>query len=165
MKKVILLLGLVLTVAVWYALEASETARVKKAFNQAAVAFRKDGTEAAYTSLSKSRALAALVGSECRLEIPERNYVSAMAGSDLAREIALFRAQSTRIKVAFEDLSVQLVDETTAQATCDFFYSGDADPLGFLGRDARALEATLKKAPGSGNWRFAHVRLMPILRK
>lgn len=164
MKKIALVLVL-LSVICWFMLGRSEASRVKKTFDKAAEALEKEGVESPYASMAKVRTLVALVGAECRLEVPERNYVSSVAGQDLAREIALFRTQSTRIKVAFEDLSVQIVDDATAQATCDFFYGGDAAPLGFSGRDARALEATLKKDSDSGNWRFVRVRLLPILAK
>ena len=76
MKKIIMLLILAAGAAAWYVMGTSDTARVRKTFAKAVSAFRKDGTESAYTALAKSRTLAELIGPVCRLEIPERNYVS-----------------------------------------------------------------------------------------
>ena len=70
---------------------------------------------------------------------------------------------SVALKVAFEDMKVKVFENSTAEVTCDFFYTGDDFDLSV--RDARALDATLRKDPESGRWRFARVRLSNIIEK
>ena len=62
-----------------------------------------------------------------------------------------------------EDISVKFTDKTTAEVSCDFFYKGD--DFGWSVRDARVLDATLRKDRESGRWRFARARLSNILEK
>jgi len=156
---------LALAAAAWYLLGGGEERRVRRAFDRAEQAMLKEGPEVAFAGLAKGRALAALVADGgCRLEIPERQVALTLSGADLPRQFAAFRMQSAAIRVAFEDLAVTFPDPGTAEVSCDFFYSGDSDMLGFLGRDARALDATLRKDAASGDWKFARVALSPIVR-
>ena len=165
MRKLVALIALAAVATGWHVLWNTEARRVRRTFARAGEALRKEGPELPFAALAKGRALAALVAPGCRLEIPEREVAWTLSAEDLPRQAAAFRAQSASIRVAFEDLEVTFPDEGTAQATCDFFYDGQMEPLGFEGRDARALEATLEKDAESGGWRFRRVRLAAIVRR
>ena len=165
-KKLLVLVALAAVAAAWHLLGDAEARRVRRIFGRAEQALRKEGPEVPFAGLAKGRILAGLVADGgCRLEIPERSFAQALGGEDLPRQFAAFRMQSQTIRVAFEDLAVTFPGDGTAKASCDFFFSGDSDLLGFLGRDARALDATLRKDPASGDWKFVHVVLSPIVRR
>lgn len=166
MKKLSVLVVLAAAAAAWWLLANPEERRVRRAFDRAAQALLKEGPEVPFAGLAKGKALAGLVAAGgCRLEIPERQFAQTLGGEDLPRHFAAFRMQSRTIHVAFEDLAVTFPGDGTAQASGDFFYAGDSDALGFLGRDARALDATLTKDAASGDWKFVRVVLSPIVRR
>ena len=166
MKKCLLLVVLLLAVAGWLLLEKSDERRVRKTFAIAESALCKEGSELPFKTLGAARTLADLIEPGCRLEIPERKFSVKLEGDDLTQQLAAFRRQSTEFAVSFEDLNVVFLDKTTAQVSCDFFFRGDSEAIGLIvGRDARALDATLHWDQENGKWRFAHVRLQPILEK
>lgn len=166
MKKCLLLVVVLLAVAGWFLLEMSDERRVRKTFAIAESALCKEGSELPFKTLGAARALADLIEPGCRLEIPEQKFSVKLEGNDLTQQLAMFRRQSTAFAVSFEDLNVVFPDKTTAQVSCDFFFRGDSSAIGLIaGRDARALDATLHWDEKGGTWRFAHVRLLPILVK
>lgn len=166
MKKYLILIALAAAVAGWFLLEMSDERRVRKTFAVVESALCKEGSESPFKTLGAARTLAELVEPGFRLEIPEQKFSVKFEGSDLTQQIAAFRRQSTTFAVSFEDLNVVFTDKMTAQVSCDFFFHGDSNAIGLIaGRDARALDATLHWDEESGKWRFAHVRLQPILVK
>ena len=161
-----LLFFLVLAAAVlvgWHFLSASDESRVKETFKAMSAALDKNGNELHLETLGKARRVAALVEPGCTVEVPGKTFTLANSASDMARQIASFHMMAASLHVTFEDVSVTFTDKTTAETTCDFFYNGN--DLGWSVRDARALEATLRKDPDSGRWRFARVRVVNIIEK
>ncbi len=161
---------LVLAAAVfagWYFLLPSEEARVKETFAKMASALDKGGTESTFDALAKARNAVALVEPGCTFELADgensKKFTLSNVAADITQNVVAFRMKAGTMMVAFEDLKVKFSDKTTAEASCDFFYKGD--DFGFAVRDARALDATLRKDPESGRWRFARVRVSNIVEK
>ena len=158
MKRAISFLA-VLAVAVggWYLLRPSKEEVVKKAFVKAAAALEKDGTEKAFDALAKARALASIADPQCVFEFKGRKFQLSHERTDVTERIASLRNMSAHIHVEFGDVSVSFPASNTAEATCRFAYAGE--DLGISLRDARDVEATLRKDGDSGKWRFSHVKL------
>ncbi len=157
---------LVLAAAVfagWYFLLPSEEARVKETFAKMASALDKGGTESTFDALAKARNAVALVEPGCTCEAFGQTHTLSKTASDMTGRVVAFRNMAANMHFAFEDISVKFTDKTTAEVTCDFFYKGD--DFGWSVRDARVLDATLRKDPESGRWRFARVRLSNIIEK
>ena len=167
-KAVLIVLALAAAVACgWYFLWPSEEARVRKSFKEVAAALEKDGSEANMDSVRKARHAAAFVEPGCTFELAigedTQKFTLSKVAADITQQVVVYRMNVSRIHMSFEDLKVALTDKNTAEAACDFFYEGEG--FGWGGRDARTLEATLRKDPESGRWRFARVRLSNIIEK
>jgi len=160
------LVGLVLALAAfagWYFLVPSEESRVRETFKSMSAAIDKNGTEPNLEALGKARRAVALVEPGCTLEAFGKTFTLSKVGADITQQVVAFRVMASHIHVSFEDVSVAFTDKATAEVTCDFFYTGD--DFGWSVRDARALDATLRKDPASGRWRFARVRVSNIIEK
>ena len=142
--------------AAWFLLVPSQEARVKKAFAQTAATLEKSGREPPLDAMGKARALAELAEAQCVLEYDGASFTLAQERSAMASRIATLRNMSSRIHVAFKDVSVSFPDSATAEASCGFVFEGD--DLGTGVRDARSIEAVLHKDGESGKWRFSRVR-------
>ena len=163
-NKVLVILALVAAVFVgWYVFSPSEEARVKETFKKMAAALDKSGTEPNLEALGKARRAVALVEPGCTFEAFGRKITLSKASSDVTQRVVAFRMMAATMHFAFEDISVAFTGDSTAEVTCDFFYTGDDFDLSV--RDARAMEAIMRKDPESGRWRFAHVRLSNIIEK
>jgi len=147
----------------WHLLSPSEEARVSDAFKAMSAALDKRGSETHFDAIGKARRAVALVEPGCTVEAFGKTFALSKAAPDVTQQIVAFRMMAANLCVSFEDVSVAFTDETTAEASCDFFYAGD--DFGWSVRDARALDATLRKDSGSGRWRFARVRLSSIIEK
>ena len=164
MNKIIVVLVLAAAVvAGLYILWPSEEARVKKTFAKVSAALDKNGTEPNLEALGKARRAVALVEPGCTFEAIGRTFTLSKSVPDITQQVVAFRVMAANLHVAFEDIAVKFTDKSTAEASCDFFYKGD--DFGWSVRDARALDATLRKDPESGRWRFARVRLSNIIEK
>ena len=168
MNKLLVILVLVAAVAVgWYFLSSSEESRVRETFAKMEAALEKSGAESNFKAIEKARHAVALVEPGCTFELVDdegtKKFALSTVVSDITQKLVALRMKAGAMKVSFEDLKVTLTDKTTAEAACDFFYKGD--DFGLAVRDARALEATLRKDPESGRWRFAHVRVSNIIEK
>ena len=164
MNKILIVLVLAaLAFAGWYFLSPSEEARVKETFAKMSAALDKDGNEPNLESIGKARRAVALVEPGCTCEAFGKTYTLSKNVPDITQQVVAFRAMASHLHLSFEEIAVKFTDATTAEATCDFFYKGD--DFGWSVRDARVLDATLRKDPDSGRWRFARVRLSNILEK
>ena len=164
MNKIFVILVLAAAVfAGWYFLWPSEEAHVKETFSKMAAALDKSGTESTFDALGKARRAVALVEPGCTCEAFGKTFTLSKNASDITPHVVAFRNMAANMHFAFEDISVTFTDKATAQTTCDFFYKGD--DFGWAVRDARELDATLRKDPDSGRWRFARVRLSNIIEK
>ena len=167
-KSVLIVLALLASAAwCWYFLWPSDEARVKETFKEVAAALEKNGSEANMDSVRKAKRAVAFVEPGCTFELAvgedAKRFTLSQAAADITQQVVAYRMNVSRIHMSFEDLKVALTDKNTAEAACDFFYEGDG--FGWGGRDARTLEATLRKDPESGRWRFARVRLSNIIEK
>ena len=164
MNKIIAILMLVAAVAVgWYFLSPSEEARVKETFTKMAAALGKSGGETTWEAIGKAQRAVALVEPGCTCEAFGKTYALSKNVPDITQRVVAFRNLAAQMHFAFEDISVKITGGDTAEVTCDFFYRGD--DFGFAVRDARAMDATLRKDPESGGWRFVRVRLSDIIEK
>ncbi len=168
LKVVLVVLALMVSVAwVWFFLWPSDEARVKETFSEVAAALEKDGSEANMDSIQKAKRAVAFVEPGCTFELAvgeeSTRFTLSKVAADITQQVVAYRMNVSRVHMSFEDLKVTLTDSNTAEAVCDFFYEGDG--FGWGGRDARTLEATLRKDPESGRWRFARVRLSNIIEK
>ena len=163
---VILVLGAAVAVG-WYFLSPSEESRVRETFAKMEAALEKNGAESNFKAIEKARHAVALVEPGCTFELADgensKKFTLSNVAADITQNVVAFRMKAGTMMVAFEDLKVKFSDKTTAEASCDFFYKGD--DFGFAVRDARALDATLRKDPESGRWRFARVRVSNIVEK
>lgn len=164
MNKILIVLVLAaLAFAGWYFLSPSEEARVKETFAKMSAALDKDGNEQNLESIGKARRAVALVEPGCKVEAFGKTFTLPTAVPDITQQVVAFRTMATHLHLSFEDISVKFTDKTTAEVSCDFFYKGD--DFGWSVRDARVLDATLRKDRESGRWRFARARLSNILEK
>ena len=163
-NKILAILALAAAVfAGWYFLWPSEEARVKETFKNMAAALDKSANEPSLEAIGKARRAVALVEPGSTFEAFGKSITLSMNVPDITQRVIAFRTMAANMHFAFEDISVKFTDKTTAEATCDFFYKGD--DFGWAVRDARALDATLRKDPESGRWRFARARLSNIIEK
>lgn len=164
MNKIIVILVLVAAVvAGLYILWPSDEARVRSALKEIAAALDKSGNESTTEAIGKAQRAAALVEPGSTFEAFGNSITLSTDKSDITQRIVTFRNMAANMHFDFEDISVRLSGDDRAVVTCDFFYTGDN--FGWSMRDARALEASLRKDPQSGRWRFAHVRLSNIIEK
>lgn len=164
MNRILVIAALVAAVfAGWYFLLPSEEARVKETFAKASATLEKNGSEPNLEAIGKARRVVALVEPGCSVEAFGKTFTLSTAVPDITQQVVAFRMMAENIHVAFEDISVKFTDKMTAEASCDFFYNGS--DFGWSVRDARVLDATLRKDPESGRWRFARARLSNILEK
>ena len=163
-NKILVILALAAVVfAGWYFFLPSDEARVKETFKDMAAALDKSGNEPSLEAIGKARRAVALVEPGCTCEAFGKTFTLSKNVSDITQRVVAFRTMAANMHFAFEDISVKFTDKTTAEVTCDFFYTGD--DFGFAVRDARALDATLRKDSKSGRWRFARARLSDIIEK
>lgn len=164
MKKALLVVvAAAIAAATWYVLSPSDEARVKQAFKDVAAALDKSGDEPKLDSIGRARRAVALVEPGATFEAFDKRFTLSKSVPDITQKVVAFRAMSTHLHLSFEDIAVKFTDDSTAEVTCDFFYTGD--DFGWSVRDARALDATLRKDPDSGRWRFWRVRLSSIIEK
>lgn len=164
MNKILVVLVLAaLALAGWFILSPSEEARVKETFANMSAALEKSGTEPNLEAIGKARRAVALVEPGCTVEAFGKTFTLSTAVPDITQQVVAFRTMATHLHLSFEDISVKFTDKTTAEVSCDFFYKGD--DFGWSVRDARILDATLRKDRESGRWRFARARLSNILEK
>ena len=168
MNKLLVVLALAAAVAAgWYFFFPSDEARVRETFKKMEAALEKDGAETNFKAIEKARHAVALVEPGCTFELVDgentRTFTLSNVAADITQSLVAFRMKAGILKVAFEELKVKFSDRTTAEVSCDFFYKGD--DFGWAVRDARALEATLRKDSESGRWRFARVRVLNIVEK
>ena len=163
-KKIVVVLVLAAAVfAGWHFLSPSEESRVKETFAKMAAALDKSGNEPSFEAIGKARRAVALVEPGCTCEAFGKTFTLSRSAPDITQRVVAFRTMAANMHFAFEDISVKFTGDDTAEVTCDFFYKGDDFDLSV--RDARALDATLRKDPESGRWRFARVRLTNIIEK
>ena len=163
-NKILVILALAAVVfAGWYFFLPSDEARVKETFKNMAAALDKSGNEPSFEAIGKARRAVALVEPGCTFEAFDKKFALSKSVPDITQQVVAFRVMAANLHVAFEDVAVKFTDKTTAEVACDFFYKGD--DFGWSVRDARALDATLRKDPESGRWRFARVRLSSIIEK
>ena len=169
MNKVFIVVWTVLAVAVigWYFFWPSDEARVRDTFREVAAALEKNGSEDNMEAVRKAKRATAFVEPGCTFELVDgensKSFMLSSAEADITQGIVAFRMKAGNLKVEFKDMKVKFSNETTAEVTCDFVYKGD--DFGWAVRDARALDATLRKDPQSGRWRFAGVSLSNIIEK
>ena len=162
-KTLVILVLAAAAFAGWYFLWPAEEARVRETFAKMSAALDKNGTESTFDALAKARRAVALVEPGCTCEAFGKTFTLSKNASDITPRVVAFRNMAANMHFAFEEISVKFSDKATAEVTCDFFYKGD--DFGWAVRDARALDATLRKDPESGHWRFARVRLSNIIEK
>ena len=163
-NKILVILALAAVVfAGWYFFLPSDEARVKETFTKMAAALDKSGNEPGLEAIGKARRAVALVEPGCTCEAFGKTFTLSKNVPDITQHVVAFRNMAANMHFAFEDISVKFTGDDTAEVTCDFFYKGDDFDLSV--RDARALDATMRKDPESGRWRFAHVRLSNIIEK
>lgn len=161
--KVAIAAALAVAFVVW--LRPSESKRIRKVFATAAAELRKDGPEGLVAATAKARALAELVAPDARFEVDGRFMHVASERRQLVQEIILARRHADKIEVGFEDIAISFEDKATASVTADVYATGLSSELGLGGRDARQLEAVLRKNENDGKWRFTRMNLLPVVAK
>ena len=164
-KLIGLALAAVAVVALVLLLRPSESKRIRKVFATASSELRKEGQEGLVVATAKAHALSELVASGARFEVDGHTLRGLASGRQLVQQIMLARAQADRIEVGFTDIAIAFDDDRTASVTADVYVRGLSSELGLSGRDARELEAVLKKDKDDGKWRFASVHLLPVVAK
>jgi len=163
-KKILVVIVLAAAAfAIWHLLSPSEEARVRETFKQMSAALDKNGSEPNLEAVGKARRAVVLVEPGCTFEAFGKTFTLSKVVPDITQQVVAFRVMAANIHVSFEDIAVKFTDDSTAEVACDFFYTGD--DFGWSVRDARALDATMRKDSESGRWRFARVRLSSIIEK
>ena len=162
-KIIVVLVLAAAVVAGLYILWPSDEARVRGTFKEIAAALDKSGNESTVDAIGKARRAVALVEPGSTFEAFDKSFTLSSSAPDITQSVVAFRNMAANMHFEFEDISVKLSGDDRAEVTCDFLYTGD--DFGLSVRDARALDATLRKDPKSGRWRFARVRLSNIIEK
>ena len=162
-KLLVILAVAAVVFAGWYFFVPSDEARVKETFKNMAAALDKSANEPTLEAIGKARRAVALVEPGSTVEAFGKSITLSMNVPDITQRVVAFRTMAANMHFAFEVISVKFTGGDTAEVTCDFFYTGDDFDLSV--RDARALDATMRKDPESGRWRFARVRLTDIIEK
>ena len=100
-----------------------------------------------------------LVGNRLRIEGIDGRREFTVNHSNLPQQIALFRRELQTFSVEFDQLTVKVADNGTAQAFCNASCSNMPDWVSES--SAWALTATLEK-DSSGDWRFTVLHFVPF---
>ena len=155
---VILLAAAVL--AGWYLFTNTAERQIRKLFDQVSSEMRKDGPEQPFAELAKAKALARHVGARLRIEGLGGRRDLALDHENLPQQIALFRRELQTFSVTFDQLTVTIANDGTAQAFCN----ATCSDLPNWVDDSRAysLTASLVKN-ASGDWQFAVLHFAPLV--
>ena len=141
----------------WWLFANSAERQIRALFDKVATQLRKDGQETPVTELSKARSLARHVGPRLRIEGIGGRHEVTLNHADLPQQIALFRRELQTFSVTFDQLTVTVADDGTAQAFCNATCSNL--PEWIDAARAYALTATLDKS--SGDWQFSVLHFVP----
>lgn len=159
LKAIVVVLLAVATLAGWWLLSNSAERKIRKLFDQVSSEMRKDGPEQPFAELAKAKALASHVGTRLRIEGIDGRREFTVDHSNLPQQIALFRRELQTFSVEFDQLTVKVADDGTAQAFCNASCSNMPDWVSES--SAWALTATLEK-DSSGDWRFTVLHFVPF---
>ena len=144
----------------WWLLSSSAERQIRKVFDQVAREVAKAGPEHPFEELSKAKKLARHVGTRLRIEGMGERHDLTFDQENLPRQIALLRRELQTFSVSFDQLTVTIKKDGTAEAFCNAICSNP--PSWVDNSRAYALTATLKKAD-SGDWRFAALHFAPLV--
>ncbi|MBQ6338175.1 MAG: hypothetical protein IJI36_03430 [Kiritimatiellae bacterium] len=161
--KIRVLFVLALAAAVlfgWWLLANSAERQIRKLFDQVAHELEKSGPENPFQELSKAKALARHVGARLGIEGLGGRRDLILDHESLPQQIAIFRRELQTFSVSFDQLTVTVAEDGTAQAFCN----ATCTDLPNWVDDARAyaLTATLAKND-SGDWQFTTLHFAPLV--
>ena len=144
----------------WHLLANTAERKIRKLFDQVASELQKDGPEPPFTALAKAKSLASYVGPRLRIEGIGGRRDLAIDHSNLSQQIVLFRRELQTFGVTFDQLTITVAGNGTAQAFCNATCRNLPEWVADSG--AYALTATLEK-DDSGDWRFAVLHFAPLV--
>lgn len=157
--------AVVAAAATYYWMRPTEEARVKAAFARAAAVISKESGESLIVTATRTKDIADLVADPFRIAAPERSVDETITPSETARQVTAVRATCSSLSLRFEDVRVDSIDGDVAHATADMLVSGTGMDAFLSGRDAREVDAQLKKSPEDGKWRFSSVSIDAIVER
>ena len=144
----------------WLLLRNTDEQRIREVFDQVAITIRKKGTESPFDQLAKAKSLARHVAPRLTIEGFGNSHTFSVDAADLTQRIVLMRREAQLLRVVFDQLTVTVTGDGTAQVFCNVTGSG------FRGwdtaNDAYALTATLAKND-SGDWQFVVLHFAPLI--
>lgn len=140
-----------LGLACWLFLGDSDERRIRKLFDRVSEEVRKDGPEPPFTEVAKARALAGHIAPRLRLEGLGGMRALTIDAADLPQRIVLFRRELQTFRVDFDQLTINVKADGTAQAFCNAKCAGL--PEWVADQDAFALTVSLEK--GDDGWRMS----------
>ena len=120
--KIRVLFVLALAAAVlfgWWLLANSAERQIRKLFDQVAHELEKSGPENPFQELSKAKALARHVGARLGIEGLGGRRDLILDHESLPQQIAIFRRELQTFSVSFDQLTVTVAEDGTAQAFCN----------------------------------------------
>lgn len=159
--RAILVLALAAAVLLgWWLLASSDERQIRRLFDQVSHELEKTGPENPFQELSKAKALARHVGTRLGIEGLGGRRDLVLDHETLPQQIAIFRRELPTFSVSFDQLTVTMATNGTAQAFCNATCSNLPNWVD----DARAysLTASLKKND-SGDWQFAALHFAPLV--
>ena len=144
----------------WWLFSNSAERQIRKLFDQVSHELEKTGPEHTFREFSKAKALSRHVGARLSIDGLGGRRDLVLNHEALPQQIAIFRREVQTFSVSFDQLTVKVSADKSAQAFCNVIcnhlpaWAGDST--------AYALTATLRKND-SGDWLFVVLHFAPLV--
>ena len=159
-KVIVVILLVVATLGGWWMFSNSAERKIQRLFTQVSSEIHKSGPEPPFTELAKAKALAMHVGPRLRIEGLDSGREFTIDHSNLPQQIALFRRELQTFSIEFDQLTVKVANDGTAQAFCNATCFNM--PEWVSESNKWVLTATLEK-DATGDWRFTILHFAPLI--
>ena len=144
----------------WWLFANSAERQIRKLFDQVAIEMHKTGPENPIQELSKAKALARHVGARISIDGPGGQRDLVLDHETLPQQIGIFRHELQTFNVSFDQLTVKVSNDGTAQAFCNATCSNLPNWMDESG--AYTLTAMLKRND-SGDWQFTALHFASLI--
>jgi hypothetical protein len=162
-KKIIIIIIVIIAAVVAYKfLFETEEDKVKKQFTLFSELAEKEPGESNLIMARKSRKIGALVTDPVMVTVPEYKASGSYARQEITRRMAMGRTRFIELSLEFFDLSVEIIDETNAEANVTAQVTGkklNKEPF----EGTHELLCRLQKV--EEEWLFNRVEVVDVLEK
>jgi len=161
-KIVITVIAVIAAVAAYTFIVETEEDKVKKQFERVAELAEKEAGETNLAMANKSRQIGAMVTDPVTVTIPEYHASGSYPRQEITRRMAMGRTRFKQFSLEFFDLSVTIIDDTSADARVTAQVTGKKlNNQPFEG--THELRCRLNKV--EDEWLFNQVEVVDVLEK